>query len=363
MAFIIGLLIGLILFFISLSMGLYLKWHNLKNRVQEWTREPPEMSAEKMAFESILNQGQVIMDNLSSLNQTDNSSRLHGDQIKILNNLRGTISVLRNQSFEASPESHSSSSFVQSDIDALVQKLKLGVNSVVLEGVNSSIKVPEIRERIVQEQRVRESNTKRLQNLSSATGSIQELLAAIDEIASTTNILAMNAAIEAAHAGDSGKGFSVVADEIRRLAESSKETSGEINKVLQEVVETVGVTHKDFSSSETFLTETREEIENIEQVNLQYEEEIKTSLQQSVEIWIREFEQYIQDVSDGGRNSENEKTNSYERDYIKLEEDLDRFETTLTPHNQELPLGEMQKMVDNLQKEIYLLGKESLKNK
>lgn len=68
-----------------------------------------------------------------------------------------------------------------------------------------------------------------------------EIIQVINDVANRTNLLSMNAAIEAAHAGESGKGFAVVAEEIRRLAESTAENAKKMSQTLQAVVEKVGL--------------------------------------------------------------------------------------------------------------------------
>jgi len=89
----------------------------------------------------------------------------------------------------------------------------------------------------------------KINNLVSSTEDIRAILNIIKEIADQTNLLALNAAIEAARAGEHGRGFAVVADEVRKLAEKTQKSIGEIDSTINVVLQRVTEAYEDIKAN------------------------------------------------------------------------------------------------------------------
>ncbi|MCY7694356.1 methyl-accepting chemotaxis protein [Bacillus altitudinis] len=187
----------------------------------------------------------------------------------------------------------------------------------------SSIKSTEIAgeggqlvEKTASQMNVIDQSVKKAENVISALESkskdITQILGVINGIADQTNLLALNAAIEAARAGESGRGFSVVAEEVRKLAVQSANSAKEIENLIKEIVQDIDVSQEVFTavnqevqSGLSFTEQTKVSFHNIFDMTKEISDQLQTMNRTVVQLskGSAHVSEAVRDIADVSRES------------------------------------------------------------
>ena len=140
-----------------------------------------------------------------------------------------------------------------------VKEINSSINQISMEAKNHSVSVNQLSTAIEQTKDVFKKNIISVDKLKQSAKDVFNVISVIEDVTEQTNLLAINASIEASHAGEFGKGFMVVANEIKTLAEKTTENSKKIKEMLD-------ITNNDLQDVDVDMKKTINEFENITSV-------------------------------------------------------------------------------------------------
>jgi methyl-accepting chemotaxis protein len=206
------------------------------------------------SVESVLNK---TKDQMKSVNTSSQTVRRISDYIRSLQESITVQSSSMNQASAAVEEMVGNISSISSVTEKMATQFRT-VEKAAGDGSN-----------------IQQESARRVRQIVEQSQALQAANRIIASIAAQTNLLAMNAAIEAAHAGEIGRGFSVVADEIRKLAENSSTESKKIGSELKQISETIDLIVKDSKASEVAFAEVSNRVSETEKLVIEVDNAIR----------------------------------------------------------------------------------------